>query len=110
MPSCRLLLVRTGFGLIGALANANFSDCEGESSFVNTDIAGTSISTSRKLGYRWPNGFRSWMYGINAVYDSRSMNTGDPDTSVNVKDKRDVLFSQVAEGLEAVSESFKFNT
>ena len=38
---------------IDALANANFSDRDGESSIVNTDVAGTTISTSTRLGYRW---------------------------------------------------------
>jgi len=56
---------------LDALANANFSDREGESSIVNTDVAGTTISTSTRLGYRWLNGDRSWMYAINAGYDSR---------------------------------------
>ncbi|WP_413681146.1 carbamoyl-phosphate synthase [Prochlorococcus sp. MIT 1342] len=94
---------------LDALANANFSDRDGESSIVNTDVAGTTISTSTRLGYRWLNGDRSWMYGVNAGYDSRPMNTGDADTSVNVTDKRDVFFSQVAAGLEAVSDTWNFN-
>ena len=94
---------------IDALANANFSDYDGYSSIINTEIAGTTISTSTRLGYRWLNGDRSWMYGINAGYDSRPMNTGDADTSVNVFDKRDVFFSQVAAGLEAVSDTWNFN-
>ena len=94
---------------IDALANANFSDREGESSIVNTDVAGTTISTSTRLGYRWLNGDRSWMYGVNAGYDSRPMNSGDVDTSVNVTDKRDVFFQQVAAGLEAVSDTWNFN-
>ncbi len=94
---------------IDALANANFSDRDGESSIVNTDVAGTTISTSTRLGYRWLNGDRSWMYGINAGYDSLPMNTGDADTSVNVFDKRDVFFSQVAAGLETVSDIWNFN-
>ena len=35
------------------------------------------------LGYRWLNSDRSWMYGLNAGYDSRSlMSTGDADTGV----------------------------
>ena len=94
---------------IDAIANANFSDREGESSIVNTDVAGTTISTSTRLGYRWLNGDRSWMYGVNAGYDSRPMNTGNADTSANVFDKRDLFFSQVAAGLEAVSDSWNFN-
>ena len=94
---------------IDALANANFADFDGYSSIINTEVAGTTISTSTRLGYRWLNGDRSWMYGINAGYDSRPMNTGNADTGVNVRDKRDVFFSQVAAGLEAVSDTWNFN-
>jgi hypothetical protein len=61
------------------------------------------------LGYRWLNGDRSWMYGINAGYDSRPMNTGDADTGVTVWNKDDVFFQQIAAGLEAVSDSWNFN-
>ena len=35
---------------IDALANANFADRDRESSIVNTDVAGTTISTSTRLG------------------------------------------------------------
>ena len=56
---------------LDVLANANFADRAGESSIINTDVAGTTISTSSGLGYRWLNGDRSWMYGLNAGYDSR---------------------------------------
>ncbi|KZR75231.1 hypothetical protein PMIT1318_00317 [Prochlorococcus marinus str. MIT 1318] len=94
---------------IDALANANFSDYDGYSSIINTEVAGTTISTSSRLGYRWLNGDRSWMYGLNGGYDSRPMNSGDVDTNVNVFDKRDVFFSQVAAGLEAVSDTWNFN-
>ena len=62
---------------IDALANANFSDYDNYSSIINTEVAGTTISTSTRLGYRWLNDDRSWMYGVNAGYDSRNMNTGD---------------------------------
>ena len=98
---------------IDALANANFSDRDGESSIVNTDVAGTTISTSTRLGYRWLNGDRSWMYGVNAGYDSRPMNTGNADAFIrdakSVSDRRDVFFQQVAASLEAVSDSWNFN-
>ena len=76
---------------IDALANANFADFDGYSSIINTEVAGTTISTSTRLGYRWLNGDRSWMYGINAGYDSRPMNTGDADTGVTVWNKEDVF-------------------
>ena len=94
---------------VDALANVNFSDRNGDSSIVNTDVAGTTISTSTRLGYRWLNNDRSWMFGVNAGYDSRPMNTGNADAGVDVTGKRDVFFQQIAAGLEAVSESWNFN-
>ena len=94
---------------VDALINANFADREGDSSIINTDVAGTTISTSSRLGYRWLNGDRSWMYGLNAGYDSRPMNTGDADTGVNVSNKRSVFFQQVAVNAEAVSNSWNLN-
>ncbi|WP_236069691.1 inverse autotransporter beta domain-containing protein [Prochlorococcus marinus] len=94
---------------VDALANANFSDYNNDSSIINTEVAGTTISTSTRLGYRWLNGDRSWMYGVNAGYDSRPVNTGDADTGVTVWNKEDVFFQQIAAGLEAVSESWNFN-
>ncbi len=49
------------------------------------------------------------MYGVNAGYDSRPMNTGDADSGVTLYDKEDVFFQQVAAGLEAVSDTWNFN-
>ena len=98
---------------VDALANVNFSDRAGDSSIINTDVAGTTISTSTRLGYRWLNGDRSWMYGLNAGYDSRPMSTGNADAFIqdakSVSDRRDVFFQQIAAGLEAVSDSWNFN-
>jgi len=90
-------------------ANANFADYGNYSSIINTDVAGTTISTSSRLGYRWLNSDRSWMYGLNAGYDSRPMATGDADTGVSVTDKSSVFFQQVAVNVEAVSDSWNFN-
>ena len=67
---------------LDVLANANFADRAGESSIINTDVAGTTISTSSRLGYRWLNGDRSWMYGLSAGYDSRPMNTGETEYGI----------------------------
>ena len=78
------------------LANANFADRAGESSFINTDVAGTTISTSSRLGYRWLNGDRSWMYGLNAGYDSRPLTSGDSDIGVSVSNKKTAFFQQLA--------------
>jgi hypothetical protein len=91
------------------LLNANFADYGGYSSIINTEVEGTTISTSTRLGYRWLNSDRSWMYGLNAGYDSRPMNTGDADDGVAVYNKDFVFFQQVAAGLEAVSEIWNFN-
>ena len=90
-------------------ANANFADYENNSSIINTTVAGTTISTSSRLGYRWLNGDRSWMYGLNAGYDSRPMATGDADTGRSVTGKSTVFFQQVAVNAEAVSDSWNFN-
>ena len=91
------------------LLNANFADYGGYSSLINTEVAGTTISTSSRLGYRWLNSDRSWMYGLNGGYDSRPINTGDADTGVNVSNKRSVFFQQVAFNAEAVSDDWNFN-
>jgi hypothetical protein len=70
-----------GVFFVDALAKVNFADREGYSS-INTDVAGSTICTSTRLRYRWLNGDRSWMYGLNAGYDSRPMNTGDTDIGI----------------------------
>ena len=100
---------------LDALANVNFSDftTSGDSPFsssiINTTAAGTTISTSSRLGYRWLNSDRSWMFGVNAGYDSRPMATGAADTGVNVRNSSTVFYQQVAAGLEAVSNTWNFN-
>ena len=94
---------------LDAQANANFADYNNYSSIINTTVAGTTISTSSRLGYRWLNGDRSWMFGVNAGYDSRPRATGQPDTGVNVSNSSTVFYQQVAAGLEAVSNTWNFN-
>ena len=95
---------------VDALINANFADRAGDSSIINTDVAGATISTSTRLGYRWLNGDRSWMYGLNAGYDSRPMNTGGTDTGINVSGtEQSAFFQQVAFNAEAVSNDWNFN-
>ena len=91
------------------MVNANFSDYSGYSSIINTDVSGTTFSTSTRLGYRWLNGNRSWMFGVNAGYDSRPMATGGTDTGVAVTGSQTVFFQQLAAGVEAVSNSWNFN-
>ena len=85
------------------LAKANLADIGNSSSIINTEVAGTTISTSSRLGYRWLNSNRSWMFGVNGGYDSRPMATGKADTGINVTNPQTVFFQQVAVGLEAIS-------
>ena len=94
---------------VDVLVNANFGDRDGYSSIINTDVAGTTVSTSSRFGYRFLNGDRTWMYGLNAGYDSRPMNTGRTDTGIKVTGtKNSAFFQQVAFDAEAVSETMEY--
>ena len=90
------------------LLNANFADREGDSSIINTDVDG-GFSTSTRVGYRWLNGDRSWMYGLNAGYDTRTIKSGNADTNIPVFDKQTIFFSQIAVNAEAVTNGWTFN-
>ncbi len=94
---------------LDALANVNFSDYSNYSSIINTTVQGGTISTSSRLGYRWLNDDRSWLFGVNAGYDSRPMATGPADTNVTVSNSQTVFFQQVSAGLEAISNTWNFN-
>ena len=94
---------------LDVLANANFSDIKGQSSIVNTDVGGTTISTSSRLGYRWLNGDRSWMYGINAGYDTRPLTSDGVDTGVAITNERTDFFQQATVNAEAVSDKWAFS-
>jgi hypothetical protein len=62
------------------------------------------------LGYRWLNSDRSWMYGLNAGYDTRPMATGAADSGVSLfGSEKTVFFPQAAVNLEAISNSWNFN-
>ena len=87
---------------LDALVNANFADREGYSSIINTDVAGNTGSTSTRVGYRWLNSNRSWMFGLNGGYDSRPVKSGGTDTGISVTNKRTVFFQQIAINAEAV--------
>jgi len=91
---------------LDVLANVNFADYPGYSSIINTTVAGGTISTSTRLGQRWLNSDRSWMYGVNFGYDSRPMATGPADTGVNVSNSQTVFFQQLALNAEAVSDKW----
>ena len=84
-------------------AKANLDDRSGDSSIINTDVAGTTLSTSTRLGYRWINDVGSWMVGVYAGYDTRELKAGPVDTGVTVTNPQTVHFQQVALGAEAVS-------
>ena len=94
---------------LDVLGNVNLPDIGNSSSIINTEVTGTTISTSTRLGYRWLNSNRSWMFGVNAGYDSRPMATGQADTGITVTGSQTPFFQQVAAGLEAVSNSWSFN-
>ena len=94
---------------LDALVNANFADRDGYSSLINTDVGGGTVSTSTRVGYRWLNSDRSWMFGLNGGYDSRSLKSGDADNGVNVPNKKTVGFQQIALNAEAVSNSWTLN-
>ena len=94
---------------LDAMVNASFADRDGESSIINTDVAGGTVSTSTRVGYRWLNSDRSWMFGLNGGYDSRSLKSGDADTGVNVTNKKTVGFQQIALNAEAVSNRWTLN-
>ena len=93
---------------LDALVNVNFADREGYSSIINTDVDG-GFSSSTRLGYRWLNDDRSWLYGLNAGYDSRTIASGNADTNIPVFDKQTIFFNQIAVNAEAVSNSWTFN-
>ena len=90
-------------------AKANLDDRSGDSSIINTDVAGTTLSTSTRLGYRWVNDVGDWMYGVYAGYDTRELKAGPVDTTVVVTDPKTVHFQQVAVGAEAVSNQWSIH-
>ncbi len=94
---------------LDVLANVNFADYPGYSSIINTTVADGTVSTSTRLGQRWLNGDRKWMYGFNFGYDSRPMATGPSDTGVNVSNSQTVFFQQMAFNAEAVSNKWSAN-
>ena len=105
-----LSVVENSVFFADVLLNANFADYGNDSSIINTKVAGTTISTSTRVGYRWLNGDRSWMYGLNAGYDSRPINTGGTETGIIVSGtEKSAFFQQVAVNAEAVSNDWNFN-
>ena len=95
---------------VDALANANFPDFNAaNSSLGGTVLDAFTISTSTRLGYRWLNGDRSWMFGINAGYDSRPVKSGDTVSGYKVYDQQTPFFQQVAVSAEAIHKKWDLN-
>ena len=78
----------------------NLSDFSDQNSSINPELDGTPVTTSSRIGRRWLNDDRSWMYGINAGYDTRP---------IQAKSGNDIDFQQYAVGFEAVSEKWDIN-
>ena len=91
------------------LANYNLSDVAYSSSIVNTEVAGGTISTSSRVGYRWLNSKRSWMYGVNAGYDSRPLMSGNLDSGAAARNSATAFYQQVAINAEASTNVWKAN-
>jgi hypothetical protein len=95
---------------VDALANVNFADFNtANSSLGGTVLDAFTISTSTRLGYRWLNGDRSWMFGINAGYDSRPVKSGDTMSGYKVYDQQTPFFQQLAVSAEAIHKNWDFN-
>lgn len=106
-----LAICTNGVFFLDALANANLADINNISSIVGPQVDGITISTSTRLGYRWLNGKRTWMLGVNAGYDSRPTLVTDTVSIGNsvLSGSRSGYFQQVAAGLEAVSDNWSFD-
>ena len=79
------------------------------SSIINTTVKGGTYATSSRLGYRWFDENRAWVFGLNAGYDTREMATGAADTGVEISDSQTVSFQQIALGAEVISNTWQAN-
>ena len=94
-----MMVSDNGVLFLDVLANANFADFGDYSSIINTEVDGTTLSTSTRIGYRWLTDDSAWMLGVNGGYDTRQMATGSADTGVPVTNSQEVDFQQVAFGM-----------
>jgi hypothetical protein len=101
-------VVKPQVGVQGQTQAAGTPNQAGIGGFLPLAV-GKNIATSSRLGYRWLNGNRSWMYGINAGYDTRPMSTGPADTGIPVYASRTAFFQQAAVNVEAVHDIWAFN-
>ena len=91
-------------------AGANLSDFNGYSSIDTTLVKGATVSTSTRLGYRWLNGDKSAMYGINAGYDSRPMATGQTVDGIQLLgSEQSVFYQQIGVSAEAATKNYRLN-
>ena len=104
-----MMVSDNGVLFLDVLANANFADFGDYSSIINTEVDGTTLSTSTRIGYRWLTDDSAWMLGVNGGYDTREMATGSTDNGVPVTNSQEVDFQQVAFGIEAVSDTWNVN-
>ncbi len=104
-----MMVSDNGVRFLDVLANANFADFGDYSSIINTEVDGTTLSTSTRIGYRWLTDDSAWMLGVNGGYDTREMATGSADNGVPVTNSQEVDFQQVAFGIEAISDTWNVN-
>ena len=76
------------------IAKASFSDIGNESSLKDTKVSGIGASSSLRLGQSWSS--NNYVFDFNAGYDTRYMKTGNTDNGVNVIDKKNVFYHQLA--------------
>ena len=76
------------------IAKASFSDIGNESSLKDTKVSGIGASSSLRLGQSWSS--NNYVFDLNAGYDTRYMKTGNADNGVNVIDKKNVFYHQLA--------------
>jgi hypothetical protein len=95
---------------VDALANLNFADFNSSNSSVgDTQLDSLTVSTSTRLGYRWLTDDRSWMFGLNAGYDSRPVKSGDTVGGVKAEDLQTPFFQQLAVSAEAIHKKWNAN-
>lgn len=91
-------------------AGVNLPDVSDYSSIVTTLVEGGTVSTSTRLGYRWLANDRSIMYGINAGYDSRPMNSGQTKDNIPLLGtEQTVFYQQIGVNAEVATRNFDVN-
>ena len=91
-------------------AGVNLPDVSDYSSIVTTLVEGGTVSTSTRLGYRWLANDRSIMYGINAGYDSRPMNSGQTEDNIPLLGtEQTVFYQQIGVNAEVATRNFDVN-